>query len=807
MNARAKRWLKRIGVLFLLYSLVGFVLLPAVIKWQMRKQLPRFTHRAATVEQVRLNPYALSLTIRGLALRETNGAQFVSVGEFYANFELLSSLFQRGWVISEVRLRQPAVHVEWRKDGAFNFSDLLAGTETKAATPAQPKPLPLVRIEQFAITNGVVTFTDQRPATPANLKLDQLTVGLQGISTVSNAPIAATVGFRWCDSGAVNVRGKIGVLPVFADVEVGVNDFALYPIEPYVQEFARLSITSGAVAVQGHATYAPPGAPPPVIRFTGNVGVSRFGSIDNVLTQQLVGWNTLTLSGIVANVSPVSLHVAEIGLKDLNAGLVIGPDGAPNVTAMLVKSTNTIVSASSTTSPAASTQTTATPLPEITVDTIALDNATLRFRDESVQPNVSSTVEALSGTIKGLSSRELARADVNLTAKVDQIAPFSITGQINPLSGDLFTDLAIISRNVDLTPPSPYMGKYAGYPITKGRLNVDLKYHVSSRELKAENKIVIDGLTLGPRTDSPDATKLPVRLALALLTDRNGRIDLDVPIGGRLDDPKFHLGQVIGRVFLNILTKAATSPFSLLGALIPGGNTEELAYVDFAPGGADLTETQTAKLDKLAKALYERPALNLEIAGSIDPVADRDAIARTRLAETIKSRYVKETFGERKPSASLDQIAVPEKDHERLVKLIYKEKVGVTPGILGAQQKTQAVMEKRGASTNYRPARAAGGDQRPAPTTQPTAPSTAETPLASRPPEGPFTIAELETLLAERMEVTETDFRQLMKARADKVQSYLLQSGGLAAERLAIADHPLPASDSKAKSQALLTLN
>jgi hypothetical protein len=166
------------------------------------------------------------------------------------------------------------------------------------------------------------------------------------------------------------------------------------------------------------------------------------------------------------------------------------------------------------------------PVP-VTIGMVKLTKAAATFRDESVRPPIQTGLSDLTGTIKGLSSKQLARADVDLTGRVGKMAPLKIAGTINPLSDDAFTDLAITLGGMDLTAQSSYSGKYVGYGLSKGKLSLDLRYKISKKQLEAENKVLVDQLTFGEKVDSPDATSLPVKLAVALLKDRKGRIDID----------------------------------------------------------------------------------------------------------------------------------------------------------------------------------------------------------------------------------------------------------------------------------------
>jgi len=213
--------------------------------------------------------------------------------------------------------------------------------------------------------------------------------------------------------------------------------------------------------------------------------------------------------------------------------------------------------------------------------------------------------------VSGLSSNPASRAKVKLDGKVDKYAPVDINGEVNLLAAAKYTDIAMSFRNIELTSFNPYSGKFAGYNISKGKLSTELKYKVADRKLDAAHHIVLDNLEFGAKTDSKDAAPIPLKLAVALLKDRNGVIDVNLPVSGTLDDPKFRLGPIIWKAILGLLTKIVTAPFAALGALFGGG--EELAFVDFPAGSAVLPPEQVEKLNKLAKALIERPQLKLSV--------------------------------------------------------------------------------------------------------------------------------------------------------------------------------------------------
>jgi len=219
-----------------------------------------------------------------------------------------------------------------------------------------------------------------------------------------------------------------------------------------------------------------------------------------------------------------------------------------------------------------------------------------------------------------------SRAKVDLHGQVDAFSPVSIVGEMNLFSSQIHTDLALDFRNMELTLFNPYSGKFAGYNITKGKLTTELHYKVDGRKLDAQHHIIVEQLEFGDKTASKDAVSLPVKLAVALLRDRNGVIDLSIPVTGSLDDPKFKVWPIIWKVFVNILEKAVTAPFALLGSLFGGG--PDLQFIDFQPGVSELDSAGADKVKTVVKALAARPQLKIDV-----PIATVSALDRPALVE------------------------------------------------------------------------------------------------------------------------------------------------------------------------------
>jgi hypothetical protein len=308
---------------------------------------------------------------------------------------------------------------------------------------------------------------------------------------------------------------------------------------------------------------------------------------------------------------------------------------------------------------------------DIQIAELTLQGGDIQFADRSVKPNYSADLAEIGGRVTGLSAAETTLADLDLRGKLYNSAPLEIVGKINPLKKDLYVDLRARFTGMDLSPTTPYSTKYVGYSISKGKLSFDLNYKIDKRKLDSENKIFVDQLTLGDKVDSPDATNLPVKLAVALLKDRNGQINLDIPVTGSLDDPQFSIWRVVLQIIGNLVVKAVTSPFALLGSAF-GGAGEDLQYLEFDPGQAAITEEGAKKVEILAKALAEKPGLRLEITGYVDADPDREGLKRFLMQRKVKAQKLNDLVKGGAAPLPVDEVRLEPAEYERYLTRAYR---------------------------------------------------------------------------------------------------------------------------------------
>nr|WP_255581699.1 DUF748 domain-containing protein [Cupriavidus sp. AU9028] len=580
-------------------------------------------------------------------------------------------------------------------------------TEPRGAPPTAPA---------WQVSVGAVRIDDGRmrlaDLAPAAANRDRPVVHqLRGIRLetgtlrwpLANAALPLKLQAQSGRRGSLSLEGTVQPTLPAATLQVDVRDVELAPLQPYLGERFNAGLRAGNATVQGRLEASLPAGKPPQASFAGSAKLSNVRTVDRTNGEDFVRWRNLGLAGIdfrLRDKAPMQLAVRDVALSDFYARLILNangrlnlqdvmrPDeggegnadaqpGKPTGPTPLTQASNGTAASGAAGKPASA----ATgPAPVIRVGGVRVEKGNINFSDFYVKPNYTANLTGMKGSISGFATGEAAPADVVLEGRLDDDAPVTISGKLNPLGQQLYLDIAAKAAGVELTRLTPYAAKYAGYPITKGKMTVDVAYKIENGQLNASNHLFLEQLTFGDRVESADATKLPVLLAVSLLKDRNGVIDINLPVSGSLSDPEFSIGGVIGRVIVNLLTRAITSPFSLLASAF-GGSAEELGHVDFAAGSAELDEQARKRLGTLATALKERPALRLEITGRIDPVADAAGARKAWLQEQVteeKIRRLRQAARQQSRSAAEEEgqqgarVTVSAEEYPTYLEAVYK---------------------------------------------------------------------------------------------------------------------------------------
>jgi hypothetical protein len=583
-------------------------------------------------------------------------------------------LGKRTVAIDRVGLSQGSLNFVRDRDGTVNFERLVRKSAAAESLPRGEKAQDVgwrLRIARLDIAQIAANVQDRVPTPPVKLRVADARATIDDFSNADDARPAIDATARIGAKGRLRLKGTVAAKPAAADLRVDAAGIDLLPLRPYFEPRTNVVVTSGAASANGRLVFATTRSGAPNVSFKGDVAIADFDSLDRPGSQQLVRWKTLKLTGVDSRSEPLAINVGSIALDQFFARVILNADATLNLRQLLVAEP-----APSRPPPATVAGVTTTELPPraeggalpVSIGRIEVSNGEVEYSDFFVQPNYNAHLTQMAGSVSALSATQAGA--VEAAARVEGTAPVDIRGTINPFAAQVSLDLTAKASDVDLPPLTPYSIKYAGYGITKGKLSLEVHYKVEERRLAATNKLRLDQLTFGERVDSPTATKLPVLLAVSLLKDRNGVINLDLPISGTLDDPKFSVWRVVVQIFVNLITKAVTAPFALLASI--GGGGEELAYVEFAPGRASLAPAALTKLGTLAKALNDRPGLKIDATGRAIPDADRDGLKRAMLDNAIRAQKQKALTEEGESAPPLAELTIASEEYPKLLTAVYK---------------------------------------------------------------------------------------------------------------------------------------
>jgi hypothetical protein len=615
-----------------------------------------------------------------------------------------ADLLEQSASVEAVTLRGGTLRLRRAADGTMAVQSL-ASPPTAPPGPARaPAPAPGKKprpyrwsVRRVALVDERIEWNDALPPRPVQLTLAPFNLELGNLSSdrAAHSTLALTTG--WNGKGQLKVDGTFSAWKPSAEVAIHADRLDLPVIDPYLALYGNLDarIGDGRLGMNGRVNVDL--APDPIAyAFEGEIAVDSFALLDAQRGQELARWKGLQLVGIRVASQPLSVSAKSVRWVEPRVKVQIAEDGSSNLRRILRASEPAPAGSSGPPVEAKPPPPSARPPMPISITTFQILRGNAGLVDRSITPAVVFGVSDLDLRIRGLSNDAAARAHVELEAKVGG-APFALSGTLSPRFKNDATDLKITSKGIDLTPLGPYFGKYVGYGLEKGKLDLDLGYKVAARHLDAQNLVRVDQLTLGEETHSPDATKLPVKLGLAVLQDRDGVIELDVPVEGNVDDPDFRIGRAVWRAVGNVFTKIVTAPFAALGALF-GGGSERLDMVDFTVGTATVDARGEKTLQGLAKALYARPALRLDIEGTVDPGTDGKVLRRQALRRRAQETKWKAS-GKRGGATSPDKVELLEDEYVKFIESEYRRAFPEEAKTAKAAPPTESEMEERLLST------------------------------------------------------------------------------------------------------------
>ena len=607
-------------------------------------------------------------------------------------------------VVGKIRSNKLETWAALEADGQLDWQKLFASQPSKpaakaAAEPADapaaadsPKPESTaaskpwqVLVKDVQLRNYTVHLADRSAQPAVALDITPLNVDLQDFDSLNGSPFKIKLDSGLGKQGKISADGTVNLAPVNAQLNVKTQDVDLRVAQSYINPFIRLELRSGMLGSDLKVDLK--STEPLALSVTGRAQIDQLHTLDTLKTRDFLKWQQVVVDGINYQHGN-SLSIDKVNLLQPYVRFMINDDRTTNVDDLLIPQPADSAAKGTATKPVGKDK----PL-GIHIGAIAINDGSANFADFSLTPNFATAVQQLNGQIGTIDSRQAKPASVDIKGKVDRYAPVTIKGAVNPFDPMASLDIATSFKRVELTTLTPYSGKFAGYRIRKGRLNLDLHYLITKGQLKAENKVVVEQLQLGEKVDSPDAVSLPLKLAIALLKDVDGKISIELPVTGDLNNPQFSVMPIVWQTLRNLIVKAAAAPFKMIGGLVSGGGSEDLGTVSFAPGSSDLNKDAEAALVKLSQALKERPALRLEIEGTAAKSSDGPLLAEQRLEREYQYNYYKmlQRRGDKVP-AQASLLQVPESEKGALLEGIYRTRLKNQPPAewkdLGKEERT-----------------------------------------------------------------------------------------------------------------------
>ncbi len=641
------------------------------------------------------------------------------------------------------------------KEDRFSIAETIAPEkkeEKKAPTPVAKTEPPAdkpyvpwsITLNALDVSGFNLSFNDLTVSEPVNIDLSDISIKAEGFRSFGEEKGKLSTEMKWGKNGKIEISGDANPLNLNAGLNVKLDKIDIKTLQPYFSDAVKILVSEGNINAKGKLLVDMKQKSGKTIEFTGESSVTGFSSQDKKSKEDFFKCNSLFLTGLDVSFSPVEISAKEISLTDFYSKIMVSEAGELNLTS-IIKSDAPKDKATDT---GPKTNKPSFEKPKINIGKITLQGGNIDFSDFLTKPNFKAGMKEIAGSLTGLSSEEKSRAKLHLQGLHSSSSPLEILGTINPLAEKKFAEIGVSFKNIELSNFTPYSSKYLGYKIDKGKLILDLKYTIDGNTLKSENRARFDNFELGEKVDSEHATSLPVSLAISLLKNRNGQIDLDIPVEGKLDDPEFKIGPIILKMIGNMILKVITSPFSIIGSLFGGGG-EELGFAEFEFGDEAIKESDYGKMGKLADILKEKPSVKLEIQGVYNPTRDADGIRAKRFDNLLKEEKSKKTW------YSLPFSKTPEKsapltaeEREKYIEKAYDKAEFPKPRDEKGIKKTLDLEEKK-------------------------------------------------KLLITHIHVDENDLRELAMTRAENIKTYLLSTGKVEKERIFLIE-PMAVEKEKA---------
>jgi hypothetical protein len=542
-------------------------------------------------------------------------------------------LAARSVSIGALRVEAPDIRARRDENGEIDLAQLRV--PRAAETPGEPWTIAVTRAE---LVKGSMAFDDR--VTGLAPALRDVAVTLGDVTNDLARPLPFEISATLASGGAFSARGRLapgGAL----EAQVSGSAIALAPLQPLIARYANVTLATGEAAFAGSIKTGQKDA---AFAYTGSAGASNV-QVNDATGVLLAGWKSLATTSLRVQAAPLQVHIDTLQWQDPAGKFAIAADQTSNFRRALKRTETAPASAPAPAAgaeapPAAAAPSAATDDTAVAVHIRRIDirQGALDFADDNVAGGFATHIREFSGTVNGVSSDRSTRSQLSLEGRIDEYGYARVSGSLNPFQPRDRSSVRVELRNLDVAKVTPYAVRFAGYRIASGRLSLDLNYRVRNNLIEGDNQILLEQLVLGDKVETPGALNLPLGLAIALLKDDQGRIDLAVPVTGNLDDPKFDFGAIIGRVLGNVISGILFAPFKILARLFSGGQGDEFSNIVFEPGSARLLPPEREKLARIVQALAKRPELKLLVPARYDVELDARALRRGALRLELGKR-------------------------------------------------------------------------------------------------------------------------------------------------------------------------
>ena len=518
-----------------------------------------------------------------------------------------------------------AAFIWLESDGTPSWADLVP-EETKVQVVETYREVEgafpwVVDVQRFEIKGASARFEDRTFDEPVRLAAENASVVLTDIVTGAGHQWGLVAAATLFGEANATADGFVTTGPMRLETEVGVNDLDLGHLQPYIERIAPLELRAGILESKGTATVDPKGDGP-TLSFAGDLTIHEIDLRETAVGSRVLQWGRVESRGVGAELGPQSIEIASIDIHGAGIDVVVSEDGRVNLIELfkVMAERSAEVGAGE-----------ATEVPPITVDAVTLHGCSSAYTDRTLTPPFTLALDPVDGTVTGISSVATAGSAIEIDGPVRSGGMVHIDGEMDLFNPKRLTDLSIDVRQAVLPPVAPMSVRYIGHPIDEGTVDITLRYEIITSDLVGSNRFVTDGLALGDKVEGEGMVDLPFKLGVSLLTDKDGRITLEFPIEGDLDDPSFGLGNAIGSAVKEITAELVKSPFRLLGNLGGGSGDEDFGFVEFAAGSDGLDSNAVQKLRTLAAGVDQRPEVGLLVEGAVDPNTDTLALKEASL--------------------------------------------------------------------------------------------------------------------------------------------------------------------------------